>query len=948
MSGLCIFISSHLSAYTSVKMGEFGFYGTICPPMNTNGDEIMEVSFISTYRNPSLDQEQNDKYFKEVHDEAAILMQKTSLIYYCGDINVYNARYLKTDLSSSVYCYPNTPGYKLYSSMIDAFPSLHESMHSGVTHIPRNPEIKTCSQLDYIFCLHNGRFPKGNSRLLVGTASDHYGIVCKVNIPKFNMVRPIFEERWRCFDTDYYLVDQTLRKLRLANPIRDTNVESDFVNHEIQKQFLIESTTHYCKRTMPKDVRHPILVRIKILQSKAYAAHQNKQTDVFKDLENQLRVCMTEYSTTTMRNASKDRNSAQFYSWCRHIAKPTKATLGKFVMRNDDVQTIAREININYTNPTPNLEWMNHKEVPWDDHDKVMEHYDDFDFVEAAQKVQKVPEVFKKLLHSEAQVARQLTKCIIQTQKYPSILKYSDCTLLPARSIFSSSVPVNKVVEQFFNELIDVTKLDNYAYRPQMSCTSLLLAQFDTFSTTKTVYCVNADLKKAFDTMDRNAILGTIDNALVSNILASWTRREDAGYSIVWRGERTYIERSTWNRGVEPGSIIGPKLFIKGLQCSTKVYLGAISKRKNIYADDSLPQYTDELKFKSDIVEYLKHVQSMNMKVHMDGEKAISFMMFGADCSQVGGQLDLEVDGRPVIIRRDFRVKQLGLVFEASKTGVLSIDISAVIDRVRAAYFSLKHASSCAMASVLISTVLTFIIPAINYAIAVWFPILQADKKSRQLKQLRYWYCCTLAACCFESNVLLGWSNSTRTLTENTETELKLAHLTGLPVLNSIYQASALSHYPQLIKLCSLGWMDGVVKFYERTQKCAYLKKELADGSHKRVSPVRVLIDVVNSIRTHDLVSVRRALAITSELKMIETLFCKDYSKQKIRVFQRILSLHVFGKINDDYVKRKLNKESLDFAAAEENQNNLAKRARIVYRNVKDRPATIQKVLNYN
>ena len=81
---------------------------------------------------------------------------------------------------------------------------------------------------------------------------------------------------------------------------------------------------------------------------------------------------------------------------------------------------------------------------------------------------------------------------------------------------------------------------------------------------------------------------------------------------------------------------------------------------------------------------------------------------------------------------------------------------------------------------------------------------------------------------------------------------------------------------------------------------------------------------------------------------MIETLFCKDYSRQKIRIFQRILSLHVFGKINDDYVKRKLDSESRAFAAAAENQSNLAKRARIVYKNVRDRPDTIQKVLNYN
>ena len=946
MSGLCLFVSSNLSAYSSFKVGSWGFYGTISPPTNNDGSEVMEVGFISTYRNPSLSEDQNESYFKEINLEAIELMKKTSLVYFTGDINVFNCRYSKTNWSETTYCYPNTPGFKHYTSMINSFPSLYDHMFVGVTHVPRNPAISTCSQLDYLIALHNGRCPKGRARVLAGTSSDHFGISFTVKIPKFSIVKPVFEERWRSCDTDFYLVEQTLRKLRLINPIEEQHLERDFVNHEIEKTFLIEATTKYHKRKMPKDAHHPLLVNIKILQSKAYKAHQDKKIDVYKKLEDEIRVVMTKFAAETMRDASEDRNSAQFYSWCRSIAKPTKATLGKFVMRNSDVRTIASEINTNYTNANAKMDWKEPLPVEWDDMEKIYEHFRNFDFIKAAKEVDKVPDNFKKLLYSEALLARQLTKCIIQKQHYPAVLKYSDCTLLPSRSIFSSAVPVNKIVEKFFNELLDVSKIDNYAYRPEMSCTSLLLAEFDTFAVEKTVYCVNADLKKAFDTMDRNAILGTISNTVLSNCMASWMDRKDAGYAICWRGERSYIDRVAWNRGVEPGSIVGPKLFIMGLQCSTKVYLKAIKNRKNIYADDSLPQYNNLLHFKEDTVDYLKHVNNLEMKVHLDGDKAISFIAVGQlDNNLIGDDITVNVDGAPIVIKRNFKVKQLGIMCEVSRNGKLSVDVSDVIDRVRSACFSLKHASKTAPASVLISTVQTFIVPVINYSICVWFPVIQADKKSSQIRQLRYWYTACMAICCFETTSLMGWSNSSKTLKEDTETELKLAHLTGLPVLNSIYQASCLSHYPQVLKLESLGWMEDTFKFFKRTQKCAYLKKEVADGAYKRVSPLRVLIDIVNSIRTHDLVSVTKALKIESELKMIETLFGKQYSPQKIRIFQRILSLHVMGKISDDYVKRRLDQESLDFTNDKHNQTNVSKRLKIVKRNVKDRPAIVQKIM---
>ena len=410
-----------------------------------------------------------------------------------------------------------------------------------------------------------------------------------------------------------------------------------------------------------------------------------------------------------------------------------------------------------------------------------------------------------------------------------------------------------------------------------------------------------------------------------------------------WRNERSYIDRSHWNRGVEPGSVIGPKLFVKGLRCKDKVYMNAV--KKNIFADDSFPIYQDLLTLKSDAISYLNHVSQLEMKVHLTGSKAIAFMAFGKIDSTLG-DFQILVNNEPILIKRDYSVKQLGLVYEASKEGALSFDLSDLIGRVRCASFALQRASVRTLATTLISTVRTFIIPAISYACCVWYPIVKFNKNDKQLKQLRYWYCCCLAVCGFESKTLLGWANSTRTLSDETETEMKLAHLTGLPVLSSIYQNSCLSHFPQVQRLHELGWVDSIKIASRRISwKFVYVKKAISKAGDRRVSPLQMLLDVIGAVRSHDLVSIRKALTIDSELKALETLYGKNYSKNKIRIFQRILSLYLFGKLECEFTKKLLDDDDRSFIGSDANMKTVRKRARIVMNNVEDRSSVVQKIL---
>ena len=944
MSGLSLFISQHLRAYTELKTGAWGFYININPPADENGNSFAPISVIATYRNPVLDKPEyfhttNDEYFKEIFSEATELLKKSSLLYFIGDINCYDQRYEKSDWNVKGWTDFNGYQVKSYKKMINSFPAKHQFMHTGITHIPRANTSRTCAQLDYIICVFNqGRCPVGKSKVIRGITSDHFCISVLVNIPRFTFYVPKFEVRHRSFDTDYALADLTLAKIRRKWPIRSSHVEVDFLTHENTKSFLLDATTRRSKRVMPAGTYHPILVRAQILQQKAHNAYMSGDVALFKDYENQIRDTMSRYYNQLAKKACRDRQAPLFYEWCRFMSKPTKSQTGKYVMRNDSVEVIAEEINKNYRNPNADNSWKIRQPTDWDDIEAVHQKIKEFDFVTATKKAKKTPLQFKMMPVSESHLAKQLTLAIVENQFYPPTLKSSDCTLLPSRSIFSSATPINKVVEAFFCSLITTEDSENVAYRKNLSCTSLLLQQFDVLATEKTIFTLNCDYKKAFDTVSRSSIIGTIDNKVVANILSTWMDRQLAGYAINWRGNKAYIRRNDWSAGVEPGSICGPKLFIKGLQCD-KVFNKAIIK--NYFSDDSFPMFKELLELREDAVGLFYHAEMLKMKLHTTGDKRCSFMAFGQiDDNAIGQNLEILVNGRTVVIERDFKVRQLGLVYSASREGNLSIDLEHVIDRVRSASFSLQSAATNSPASVLITNVMSFVVPAISYAIAVWYPIEAADKKSDQLKRLRYWYNCCLNICCFENRSLMGWSNNSRSLTSGTNTEMQLTHLTGLPTIEIIYQSSTLSHYPHIQKHYTLGWLDNTIKLHERSKRLHYIKKEVKN----RISPLRLTLNVVNSIKSHNLVSIRKALKLNSELKIIEQLYGKDYPPWKIRIFQRVLSLHLFGKLDNEHIKRNLDKETLAFADSSDQRELVHKRARVVTRSISDRPLVLEQI----
>ena len=221
-----------------------------------------------------------------------------------------------------------------------------------------------------------------------------------------------------------------------------------------------------------------------------------------------------------------------------------------------------------------------------------------------------------------------------------------------------------------------------------------------------------------------------------------------------------------------------------------------------------------------------------------------------------------------------------------------------------------------------------YVVPAVSYAICVWYPFLLAEPGQKQLKSLRYGFYACFTYCCFEGRETLGWCNSTRSMAAGTSIEEKLVSLTGIPSLEHLYMASCIAHHDQVRRMVELGWLDGVVKQLKRNKKLVYCGKTLT----KRVSPLKLLLSVVFSIKRTDICTVKKMLKPDSVLKLVEV-DNKTFDPLEIRRFQRVLSLHVLDRWECPISRKRLSEDDLKFY--EENSRTVTRYKRMAVRHSK-------------
>lgn len=694
MSGLCLYVSNRIRQFTTTpKKGRFYFSCKISfPPSNPDHDPTV-IGIVATYRNPKLNTNSflNDDYFNEIEAELSRLYLETDLTYLLGDINCYHQRYKTSDLTSLVEADPCNPAVKSYHRLFRCFTGNFHSMFSEPTHFPRSTCSKTkeitASQLDYIIVQSaSSKYPKGKSKTIIGLdKADHLALNTIINIPKFTPKKIEFSPNIRLVEPDYELIDKTLQKYLEHNPIRNDHVDEDFQQIENLKYTLLESSAHVREMSVPNNLSNPYLIRLALLQDKGNRFRKLGDIKNYRATEDEIRTTLSDYMVAEAKYSSQDKSSSMFHAFAGALAKPMKCDFGKNVMTSKSIDQMATEINDTYFDPAPD-DWTTKLPLNADHRDLLLKKLYDHDFREAVKTTLKPPKYFKLLQGYEALLCYQLTKAIIETGVYPSSLKISKCTILPSRSIFSAYHAEAKVIERFFCEqLVDeVEKLDNLAYRRNLSCTSLLISQFNAIAIEPKTYAFNGDIQKAFNSMSRKSVLDSIENSHLRNILSSWMDRSNSPYLINWGNSFKEISRASWSSGIEPGSNLGPPLFLKGLNCR-KVYLRAIPGQKNLFADDGAPLYKLISSLTSDAADYIRHVNSLHMKLHTTGSKAMSFMALGKVDHNLG-DIELVVDSKDYTIKRVFSTKQLGLCYSADKNGKYLISISHYIAKLKNAY----------------------------------------------------------------------------------------------------------------------------------------------------------------------------------------------------------------------------------------------------------------------
>ena len=75
-----------------------------------------------------------------------------------------------------------------------------------------------------------------------------------------------------------------------------------------------------------------------------------------------------------------------------------------------------------------------------------------------------------------------------------------------------------------------------------------------------------------------------------------------------------------------PGTVLGPPLFIIGIDDPALYNLSIL---KNFFADDGFPMFENIENLKDDASAFIAYIAKNDMKVHLEGKKAITYSIFG-------------------------------------------------------------------------------------------------------------------------------------------------------------------------------------------------------------------------------------------------------------------------------------------------------------------------------
>ena len=290
----------------------------------------------------------------------------------------------------------------------------------------------------------------------------------------------------------------------------------------------------------------------------------------------------------------------------------------------------------------------------------------------------------------------------------------------------------------------------------------------------------------------------------------------------------------------------------------------------------------------------------------IEGDKAANFLVFGKDSVNCKEEM-ITVCSEMMRIecKRSYGLKQVGLRFTidefrgARSAGRIFFDLSEVVLKLKHASAALRSVSSSILCTEAVAIVRTYVVSVVSYGVSIWYPITFANNIGL-LRELRYWYYSVVVYCTMQTKEPLGWCNSSRTMRVPNSIEDKLKKLTGLPSIEDLYRASCMSHYPQVVRMFELGWLEGTVRPPRSSARSDILKYYATDIVSGMVSPLKGLLDTVEKLA--DVRGKRIEKPLLADLEIDEHI--RLMSRKDQRSLQELLTLKVFG-IESDMIERK-------------------------------------------
>ena len=363
---------------------------------------------------------------------------------------------------------------------------------------------------------------------------------------------------------------------------------------------------------------------------------------------------------------------------------------------------------------------------------------------------------------------------------------------------------------------------------------------------------------------------------------------------------------------------------------------------KNNFADDGLPLFRSIQDMQSDASDFISYVHNNNMRVHLEGKKAMTYLIFGEDAKKVK-ENSIEIESNCDSLKpkleclRTRDVRLLGQSLNVrDEDGAPICDMSLVVGRLKEAASALRAISANCLSSTAIHVIKTYIVSIMSYSIVNWYPNLfqylnSPDQKVRRkamndflasrgslsepqppipmsvrcrttnsLSEIRYWFMSCQAYVCVHEKSILGWTNSSRSITMDSTIEAKLRVLTGIPSLEELYVASCISHYRHFEKIVRLKMenhkVSGPLVFHPRTGRLLYVGREVKG----RVSPLRLLVENANLCCqvTKLKPNIRDSFLVQVESRKYKL------TREQIRQMQKCLSLAHFKKLDASILKR--------------------------------------------